>query len=82
MAFISLVIASMFVSNIILGRFWGICPFLGVSKSTKSAFGMTGALMFVVLCSSVICWGLNKLLVALGIEYLQIVVFILVIQGI
>ena len=81
MAFISLVIASMFVSNIILGRFWGICPFLGVSKSTKSAFGMTGALMFVVLCSSVICWGLNKLLVALGIEYLQIVVFILVIAS-
>jgi electron transport complex protein RnfA len=81
MGFISLVIAAMFVSNIILGRFWGICPFLGVSKSHKSAIGMTGALTFVVLCSSIICWGLNKLLVALGVEYLQIVVFVLVIAS-
>lgn len=81
MGFISLVIAAMFVSNIILGRFWGICPFLGVSKSTKSAVGMTGALVFVVVLSSIICWGLNKLLVLLGIEYLQIVVFILVIAS-
>ncbi len=81
MGFVSLMIAAIFVSNIILARFWGICPFLGVSKSVKNALGMTGALTFVVVFSSIICWGLNKALVALGIEYLQIVVFILVIAS-
>ena len=81
MEIVSLIIASIFVSNIILSRFWGICPFLGVSKSTKNAVGMTGALAFVVVCSAIICWGLNQLLVALNIEYMQTVVFILVIAS-
>ena len=81
MEVISLIISSIFVSNIILARFWGICPFLGVSKSTKNAVGMTGALVFVVVMSAIICWGLNQLLVLLHIEYLQTVVFILVIAS-
>lgn len=69
-------------SNIILSRFLGICPFLGVSKKTSSAVGMGFALIFVVLLSSVICFFLDKLLVALGLaSYLELIVFILVIAS-
>ncbi len=81
MAYIGLAITAIFASNIILSQFWGICPFLGVSKSPKNALGMAAALLFVVVMSSFICWGLNALLVLLELEYLKLVVFILVIAS-
>lgn len=81
MAYIGLAITAIFASNVILSQFWGICPFLGVSKSPKNAVGMTGALLFVVICSSFICWGLHALLTALDLVYLELVVFILVIAS-
>ena len=69
-------------SNIILSRFLGICPFLGVSKKTSSAVGMGLALTCVVVLSAIICFFLDKLLVALGLaSYLELIVFILVIAS-
>ena len=74
--------AAILGSNIILSRFLGICPFLGVSKKTSSAVGMGLALICVVLLSSIICFFLDKLLVALGLaSYLELIVFILVIAS-
>ena len=69
-------------SNIILSRFLGICPFLGVSKKTSSAVGMGLALIAVVTLSALLCFALDKLLVLLGMaSYLELVVFILVIAS-
>lgn len=69
-------------TNIILNKFLGICPFLGVSKKTSSAVGMGLALICVVFLSSVICFFLDKLLVLLELEsYLRLIIFILVIAS-
>ena len=74
--------AALLGSNIILSRFLGICPFLGVSKKTSSAVGMGLALIAVVTLSSLLCFALDKLLVLLGMaSYLELVVFILVIAS-
>jgi len=74
--------AALLGSNIVLSRFLGICPFLGVSKKTSSAVGMGLALIVVVTLSSIISYGLHKLLVVLGMnDYLELVVFILVIAS-
>ena len=64
-----------------LSRFLGICPFLGVSKKTDTALGMGIAVIFVMSVASVITFALNLLLVKLNVEYLQTIVFILVIAG-
>lgn len=77
---ISIFVSAVLIENIILSQFLGICPFLGVSKKTSNAIGMGAALTFVVLMSSILCYLINNLiLVNLGLEYLQLVVFILVI---
>lgn len=77
---ITIFVSAVLIENIILSQFLGICPFLGVSKKTSNAIGMGAALTFVVLMSSVLCYLINNLiLVNLGLEYLQLVVFILVI---
>ena len=74
--------AALLGSNIILSRFLGICPFLGVSKKTSSAVGMGLALIAVVTLSALLCFALDKLLVLLGMaSYLDLVVFILVIAS-
>lgn len=74
--------AALLGSNIILSRFLGICPFLGVSKKPANAIGMGVALIVVVTLSSILCFFLDKLLVALGLaSYLELVVFILVIAS-
>ena len=74
--------AALLGSNIILSRFLGICPFLGVSKKPSNAIGMGLALISVVFLSSIICFFLDKLLVALGLaSYLELIVFILVIAS-
>lgn len=68
------------VNNVVLSQFLGLCPFLGVSKKTKTAFGMGAAVVFVITLSSIITYGIQKgILDRLGIGYLQTVVFILVI---
>lgn len=79
---ITIVIGCLFVSNIILSSFLGICPFLGISKKPSNAIGMGFALIFVVTMSAIICYCLQRfVLQPLGLEYLQLIVFILVIAS-
>lgn len=78
----SIIIASIFVNNYVLGQFLGICPVLGVSSKVDTAKGMGAAVIFVVTLSSIITWIVQTyILDPLGIEYLQTVVFILVIAS-
>ena len=82
MELFAIAFAALLGSNIILSRFLGICPFLGVSKKTSSAIGMGLALIAVVTLSALLCFALDKLLVLLGMaSYLELVVFILVIAS-
>ena len=68
--------------NFILVKFLGICPFMGVSKKTDTAVGMGIAVIFVMALASAATWPVNEfLLVRLGLEYMQTVVFILVIAA-
>ncbi|MCI5745664.1 MAG: electron transport complex subunit RsxA [Erysipelotrichaceae bacterium] len=79
---IAIVIGCLFVSNIILSSFLGICPFLGISKKPSNAIGMGLALIFVVTLSSIICYCIERFILApLSLDYLQLIVFILVIAS-
>ena len=79
---IAIAIGSAFISNVVLSQFLGICPFLGVSKKTDTAIGMGSAVVFVITLSSLVTGVIYKfVLVPLGIEYLQTIVFILVIAA-
>ena len=81
MTYFLLIIGAVFVNNFVLCQFLGICPFLGVSKKTDTAFGMGLAVIFVMGIASVFTWLIQKLLVLAGIEYLQTIAFILVIAA-
>lgn len=82
MTYIVLVLAAIIVNNIILTRFLGICPFLGVTKNKKNALGMSGAIIFVVFFSTLLSYILYRhVLVPLGIEYLYLIAFILIIAS-
>ena len=75
-------VGSAFVNNVVLSQFLGICPFLGVSKNVKTAAGMGGAVVFVITISSFVTSLIYKfILVKTGFEYLQTIVFILVIAA-
>lgn len=76
-----ILIGSVLVNNYVLTQFLGICPFLGVSKKLYQATGMGVAVTFVMLCASVATYPVQKLLVALKLEYLQTVAFILIIAA-
>ena len=79
---IAIVISCLFVSNIILSSFLGICPFLGISKKPSNAIGMGFALIFVVTMSAIICYCIERfILQPLELDYLQLLVFILVIAS-
>ncbi len=79
---ISIVIGAIFINNIVLTKFLGLCPFFGVSTKIRNAVSMGGAVTFVMTASSIITWFLyQKVLVPYGIEYLRIVAFILVIAS-
>ena len=81
-SFILAIISSMLIDNVVLSRFYGICPFLGVSKKVKSSLGMGLAVVFVILLATVICWPLyNYVLVPAGVKYLDTVAYILVIAS-
>ena len=81
MEYFLLIIGAMFTNNFILSQFLGCCPFLGVSKKTDTALGMGLAVTFVMGVASVITWCVQKVLVLLGVEYLQTIAFILVIAA-
>jgi len=78
----TILISTIFVNNYVFARFLGICPFLGVSNKTETATGMGIAVTFVVTLSSIITWIIQKyVLDLLGLQYLQTIVFILVIAS-
>lgn len=74
-------LGAILTNNFIFAQFLGCCPFLGVSKKTDTAVGMGLAVTFVMGLASAFCFGVNKILVALGLGYMQTVAFILVIAG-
>ena len=75
-------ISAIFVNNIVLSQFLGICPFLGVSKKIDTAIGMGGAIAFVLTLATIITWCVQKyVLDAFGLQYLQTLSFILVIAA-
>ena len=77
-----ILISSSLVSNVVLSQFLGLCPLLGVSKKIKTAAGMGMAVIFVITLASAVAGVIYQfVLVALGIEYLQTIVFILVIAA-
>ena len=76
----TMALAAVLINNVVLAKFLGICPFLGVSKNAKSAVGMGAAVIFVIFGSSLITYALYYgVLVPLEIEYMQLISFILVI---
>lgn len=80
--FILAVVSSMLIDNVVLSRFYGICPFLGVSRKVKSATGMGIAVVFVIVLATLICWPLyNFVLVPAGIAFMDTVAYILVIAS-
>ena len=82
MEYLIIVISAIFVNNILLAQFLGICPFLGVSNKLSTATGMSGAVCFVITLATVVTYLLNQyLLVPFGLEFLQTISFILVIAA-
>ena len=82
MTYILIFISAIFVNNIVLSQILGICPFLGVSKKIDTALGMSGAVAFVLTLSTIVTFIVQKgVLDPLGLEYLQTIVFILVIAA-
>ena len=75
-------VGSALVNNVVLSQFLGICPFIGVSKKTKTAAGMGGAVIFVITLASLVTSLIYKfILEPTGFEYLQTIVFILIIAA-
>lgn len=82
MTYVAILITYIFISNFILIQFLGMCPFIGVSKSSESALGMGMAVTFVTTIASVVCWSVYQfLLIPFELEYLRTVSFILVIAS-
>ena len=82
MEYFLIIISAIFVNNIVLAQFLGICPFLGVSNKLSTATGMSGAVCFVITLATLVTYLVNKfLLVPLHIEFLQTIAFILVIAA-
>lgn len=82
MEYFLIIISAIFVNNIVLAQFLGICPFLGVSNKLSTATGMSGAVCFVITLATVVTYLLNQyLLVPFGLEFLQTISFILVIAA-
>lgn len=82
MNYLMILMTSVLVNNYVLSRFLGICPFLGVSKKLDSAAGMGVSVTFVMLLATAVTWPVqNYLLARFDLEYLQTIVFILVIAS-
>ncbi len=82
MEFFLIIISAIFVNNIVLAQFLGICPFLGVSNKLSTATGMSGAVCFVITLATLVTYLINKyLLLPFNLEFLQTIAFILVIAA-
>lgn len=77
----SILLTAILTQNFVLSQFLGICPFLGVSKKLNTAVGMSAAVIFVMALSTAVTYPINALLVNNDLEYLQTIVFILVIAA-
>ena len=80
-AIVGIILSALLSQNFILVKFYGICPFMGVSKKIDTALGMGMAVTFVMALASAACYLINLLLIQLGLEYMQTVAFILVIAA-
>ncbi|NRD21892.1 RnfABCDGE type electron transport complex subunit A [Winogradskyella litoriviva] len=82
MEYILILIAAVFVNNIVLSQFLGICPFLGVSSKVSTSVGMSGAVLFVMTIATTVTYLLHEyVLVPAGLNYLRTITFILVIAA-
>ena len=82
MEYLLIIISAIFVNNILLAQFLGVCPFLGVSNKLSTAVGRSGAVCFVITLATVVTYLLNQfLLVPFGLTFLQTISFILVIAA-
>ena len=82
MEYFVIIIGAIFVNNIVLNKFLGICPFIGVSSKVETAIGMTGAVAFVMTLATIITYLLqNYVLIPFGISFMQTITFILVIAS-
>lgn len=82
MEYIIIIIAAVFVNNIVLNQFLGICPFIGVSNKVETAIGMTGAVTFVMVLATLVTYLImDNILVPFEIEYMRTITFILVIAS-
>lgn len=82
MEYIIIIITAIFVNNIVLSQFLGICPFLGVSSKVETSLGMAGAVTFVMVIATIVTYLLQKyVLDAFGIAFMQTITFILVIAA-
>ena len=80
--YFAIIIGAIFVNNVVLSQFLGICPFLGVSSKVETSLGMGAAVTFVMALSAVVTWLIQTyILIPLGIDYMQTIVFILVIAA-
>ena len=78
---LAILLTAILTQNFVLSQFLGICPFLGVSKKLNTAVGMSAAVIFVMALSTAVTYPINGLLVKYDLEYLQTIVFILVIAA-
>jgi electron transport complex protein RnfA len=82
MEYILIFITAIFVNNVVLSQFLGICPFLGVSKKVETATGMGAAVAFVLVIATIVTYLIQKFVLdAFGLQYLQTIAFILVIAA-
>ena len=82
MEYIIIIISAVFVNNIVLAQFLGICPFLGVSGKVSTSVGMSGAVLFVMILATIVMWFImNYILIPFEIMYLQTIAYILVIAS-
>lgn len=82
MEYIIIIISAIFVNNIVLAQFLGICPFVGVSNKLSTSIGMGGAVLFVMTLATIVTWLIQTyVLTPLGIQFLQTIAFILVIAS-
>jgi electron transport complex protein RnfA len=82
MEYVVIIVGAIFVNNIVLNQFLGICPFLGVSKKISTAAGMTGAVTFVMVIATMVTYIIQKtILDKFGLGFLQTITFILIIAS-
>ena len=80
LSYFAIIIGAIFVNNVVLAQFLGICPFLGVSSKVETSMGMGAAVTFVMAIAAVVAWLIQTyVLVPLDIVYMQTIVFILII---